>query len=139
MAKPGFEPRSFRCLCKYCNRSDTEADFRNRNEQIRRKIASLQTLYSSVNDHTVDVPVHTATVSRHLHTQNKCSHTQRLTDFSFFFLFNRPIFQRLLYVRRLMDTCLTVTLLHDYCTQTCINLHKLFTLYCNFICVCQLS
>jgi len=34
-----------------------------------------------------------------------------------------------------MDTCLTVTLLHDYCTQTYINLHKLFTLYCNFICV----
>ena len=26
-------------------------------------------------------------------------------------------------------------LLHDYCTQTYINLHKLFTLHCNFICV----
>jgi len=25
--------------------------------------------------------------------------------------------------------------LHDYCTQTYINLHKLFTLHCNFICV----
>ena len=34
-----------------------------------------------------------------------------------------------------MDTCLTVTLLHDYCTQRYINLHKLFILYCNFICV----
>ena len=31
--------------------------------------------------------------------------------------------------------CLTVTLLHDYCTQTYINIHKLFTLYYNFICV----
>jgi len=29
----------------------------------------------------------------------------------------------------------TVILLHDYCTQTYINLHKLFTLHCNFICV----
>ena len=34
----------------------------------------------------------------------------------------------------IMDTCLTVILLHDYCTQTYINLHKLFTLHCNFIC-----
>ena len=36
-----------------------------------------------------------------------------------------------------MDTCLTVILLHDYCTQTYTNQHKLyfFILYCNFICV----
>ena len=25
--------------------------------------------------------------------------------------------------------------MHDYCTQTYINLHKLLTLHCNFICV----
>ena len=37
--------------------------------------------------------------------------------------------------QHIMDTCLTVILLHDYCTQTYINLHKLFTLHCNFICV----
>ena len=39
--------------------------------------------------------------------------------------------------QHIMDTCLTVILLHDYCTQTYsyINLHKLFTLRCNFICV----
>ena len=36
-----------------------------------------------------------------------------------------------------MDTCLTVILLHDYCTQTYTNQHKLYflILYCNFICV----
>ena len=37
--------------------------------------------------------------------------------------------------QHIMDTCLTVILLHDYCTQTYINLHKLFTRHCNFICV----
>jgi len=37
--------------------------------------------------------------------------------------------------QHIMDTCLTVILLHDYCTQTYINLHKLFTLHCNLICV----
>jgi len=37
--------------------------------------------------------------------------------------------------QHIMDTCLTVILLHDNCTQTYTNLHKLFTLHCNFICV----
>ena len=30
--------------------------------------------------------------------------------------------------QHIMDTCLTVILLHDYCTQTYINLHKLLRL-----------
>ena len=44
-------------------------------------------------------------------------------------------FEFLWYGFLLLDTCLTVILLHDYCTQTYINLHKLLTLHCNFICV----
>ena len=43
--------------------------------------------------------------------------------------------------QHIMDICLTVILLHDYCTQTYINLHKLFLLHCIVIssAFCQLS
>jgi len=43
--------------------------------------------------------------------------------------------------QHIMDTCLTVILLHDYCTQTYTNQHKLYFLYCIVMssAFCQLS